>query len=200
MTGGRRDDKMARSSANRFTRIEKSWITYDWANSVYATIILAAVFPIYFAEVAGSAGVVGDVYWGYATSIATLTVALLAPILGAVGDFRGMKKKLFTTFLVIGVVFTATMAMTDQWQMMLVGYVCSYIGFSGSLLFYDAFLTDVTTADRMDRISAWGYAMGYIGGSTIPFLISIALILFGSAIGIDGTLAVKLSCLLCSLW
>lgn len=191
---------MARSSANRFTRIEKSWITYDWANSVYATIILAAVFPIYFAEVAGKAGIVGDVYWGYATSVATLTVALLAPILGAIGDFRGMKKKLFTSFLLIGVIFTASMALTDQWQMMLVGYVFSYIGFSGSLLFYDAFLTDVTTADRMDRISAWGYAMGYIGGSTIPFLISIALILFGSSIGIDGTLAVKLSCLLCSTW
>ena len=191
---------MARNLSNRLTRTEKSWITYDWANSVYATIILAAVFPIYFAEVAGRAGVAGDVYWGYATSIATLTVALLAPILGAIGDFRGMKKRLFSAFLVIGVVFTATMAMTDLWQMMLVGYVFSYVGFAGSLLFYDAFLTDVTTADRMDKVSAWGYAMGYIGGSTIPFLISIALILFGSSFGIDKTMAVKLSSLLCSFW
>ncbi len=184
----------------RFTRTEKSWILYDWANSVYATIIMAAVFPIYFAEIAGKAGISGDVWWGYATSLATLTVALLSPVLGAIGDFRGMKKKLFTAFLLTGLVFTTTMALTDRWQMMLIGYIFSYIGFSGSLLFYDSFITDVTTADRMDRLSAWGYAMGYIGGSTIPFIVSIGLILFGARIGIDGVLAVKVSCLICVGW
>ena len=120
-----------------FTKVEKSWITYDWANSVYATIIMAAVFPIYFATVAGEAGVAGDIKWGFATSIATLTVALLSPILGAIADFRGMKKKLFAAFLGLGLVFTAAMALTDLWQLMLVGYVFSYIGFSGSLLFYE---------------------------------------------------------------
>jgi UMF1 family MFS transporter len=92
------------------------------------------------------------------------------------------------------------MALTDLWQLMLVGYVFSYIGFSGSLLFYDSFMTDITTPDRMDKVSAWGYAMGYIGGSTIPFILSIALILFGEKIGIDGVWAVKLSCLLCVTW
>ncbi len=183
-----------------FSKVEKSWITYDWANSAYATIIMAAVFPIYFATVAGEAGVAGDIKWGFATSIATLTVALLSPILGAIADFRGMKKKLFTAFLGLGLVFTTTMALTDLWQLMLVGYVFSYIGFSGSLLFYDSFMTDITTPDRMDKVSAWGYAMGYIGGSTIPFILSIALILFGEKIGIDGVWAVKLSCLLCVTW
>ena len=187
-------------SPRRFTSVEKSWICYDWANSVYATIIMAAVFPIYFANVAGQAGVAGDVYWGVGTSVATFTVAVLAPIMGAIADFRGMKKKLFTAFLLIGLIFTTTMALTDYWQLMLIGYVLSYIGFSGSLLFYDSFITDITTAQRMDRVSAWGYAMGYIGGSTIPFVLSIALILFGESIGIDGTLAVKLSCLLCVFW
>lgn len=75
-----------------FSKIEKSWILYDWANSAYATIIMAAVFPIYFAETAGGAGVNGDVWWGYGTSAATLLVAILAPVLGSIGDFHGMKK------------------------------------------------------------------------------------------------------------
>lgn len=183
-----------------FSRTERSWILYDWANSSYATIIMAAVFPIYFASVTASAGVSGDIWWGYGSSLATLTVAVLAPILGAMADFHGMKKKFLLTFIAIGLVFTSLMALTDNWQWMLVGYVFSYIGFSGSLLFYDAFITDVTTPDRMDKVSAWGYAMGYLGGSTIPFILSIVLIMVGPQFGIGAGLAVKLSVMLCVLW
>ncbi len=184
----------------KFTREERSWITFDWANSVYATIIMAAVFPIYFANVTKAVGVSGDILWGYGTSLATLVIAISAPFLGAIGDFKGMKKKLFTAFLMLALVFTTAMALTDNYKMMLAGYVLSYIGFAGCILFYDSFLTDVTDPDHMDRVSAYGYAMGYLGGSTIPFLISIALILFGENIGIDGTLAVKISCVLASAW
>jgi MFS transporter, UMF1 family len=191
---------MAMPRSNRFTSTEKSWILYDWANSVYAIIIMAAIYPIYFTGVMTDSGGNGDIWWGYATSAATLVTAVLAPFLGAIGDFRGMKKRLFSGFLILGVVFTTVMGLTDNWQMMLVGYVFSYIGFAGSLLFYDSFLTDITTADRMDRVSAWGYAMGYLGGSTIPFIVSIALVLFGDAIGVDSVLAVKLSCVMTSVW
>lgn len=187
-------------SSRRFTPAERSWIAYDWANSVYATIIMAAVFPIYFAETAKAAGTSGDVKWGFATSLATLVVALLAPILGSIADFRGYKKRLFSAFLIIGLVFTLVMGIADRWQMMLVGYMISYVGFAGSLLFYDSFLTDVSTPGRMDKVSAWGYAMGYLGGSTIPFLISIALILFGKTVGIDGGMAVRISVFLCVAW
>lgn len=182
------------------TKVEKSWILYDWANSVYATIIIAAIFPIYFAEVTKSAGVTGDVWWGYATSAATFAVAILAPLLGAIADFNGMKKKLFSIFLIIGVVFTAFMALTNNWELMLVGYMLSYFGYAGANLFYDSFLTDVTTRERMDKISAWGFAMGYVGGSTVPFLVSIGLVGFGSKIGIDQTMAIKISIIFCSLW
>lgn len=185
---------MEKAKKHKETLQERSWIMYDWANSVYATIIMAAVFPIYFASAAPG----GDIWWGYGTSIATFTVAILAPILGAIADYNGMKKRLFGFFLGLGVVFTLLMAISDNWKLMLVGYIISYIGFSGSCLFYDSFLTDVTTVDRMDRISAKGYAMGYIGGSTIPFLASIALVMF--VLPDNNALAVKISVVLTSVW
>jgi len=182
------------------TKAEKDWILYDWANSAYATIMIAAIFPIYFAETAAVAGQSGDVWWGFGTSASTFAVAALAPILGAVADFRGMKKRLFNIFLILGLTFTLFSAFVDDWKCLLIGYIVSNIGWAASLLFYDSFLTDVTTRERMDRISAWGYGMGYIGGSTIPFIASILLIMFGDSIGIDSKSAVKISLVLTVLW
>ena len=179
----------------RFTKKEWSWIMYDWANSIYATNIMAAIFPTIFVSIAGEAG---DIWWGYGTSIATFLVAILAPLLGAVADYKGMKKKLFTVFMLIGVVFTFLIALVmNNWHLMLIGYILSRIGFSGSCLFYDSFLTDVTTDEKMDKVSSWGYAMGYIGGSTIPFVISIAMLLI---LGYSNPIAQKFSILIVSVW
>lgn len=174
------------------TKSERSWIMYDWANSVYGTIILAAIFPIYFASIAPNA----DVWWGYGTSLATFIGALLAPILGVIADYKGMKMKCFLVSLIVGVVVTATMAFFDNWFFLLVGYVISSIAFSESCLFYDSFLTDVTTPERMDIVSAKGYAYGYLGGSTIPFVIAIILNLTMK----DTALAVKISIVMTSVW
>lgn len=179
--------------SKRFTKVEKSWILYDWANSVYATNIMAAIFPIYYASVADD---VGNKWWGIGVSLASLIIAILAPTLGALGDFKGYKKKLLGAFIGIGVTFTALMAFVGTWQLMLIGYVLSHIGFSGACVFYDSFLTDVTTEDRMDRVSAWGYAMGYLGGSTIPFVISIVILLLTDF----SVPAIKFSILITSVW
>lgn len=184
----------------KLNKEEKSWVMYDWANSVYATIIMAAVFPIYFTSVCKALDMSGDILWGTATSISTLIVAVLCPVLGAIGDYKGRKKKLLAIFMGIGVITTLSMAIFDQPILMLVGYVISYVGFAVSNLFYDSLLTDVTTPERMDKVSSYGFAAGYIGGSTIPFILSILLIQFGPKFGVDGTLAVKLSVVLTSVW
>lgn len=184
----------------KMTKPEKSWIMYDVANSVYATVMVAAIFPTYFASVCSNAGVAGDFWWGIGTSIATFTLAVLAPVIGAFADVKGYKKRIFSVFLFLGLAFTLLNALTDNWRMMLVGYIVSHFGFQGSCLLNDSFLTDVTEPDRMDVVSSWAYALGYIGGSTIPFLVCIALIMFGSSFGVDGVMAVKLSLVITVAW
>jgi len=189
-----------KSAKTKMTRQEKSWIMYDWANSVYATIMMAAVFPIYFTTVADGAGQSGDYWWGLGTSAAMIIVALLAPIVGAMADFAGYRKRMFSIFFIIGVGFTLASAFFNNWVFLLLGYAVSHIGFAGSCLIYDSFLSEVTTPERMGKISGYGYAFGYIGGSTIPFLISIALIMFGENFGIDNTMAIRISVAMTAVW
>jgi len=189
-----------KNAGKRFSRREWSWIMYDWANSVYATIMMAAVFPIYFASVAAGAGQDGDFWWGIGSSGAMIIVALLAPIVGAIADFKGYRKRVFNIFFIIGVGFTLASAFVGSWYMLLLGYAISHIGFSGSCLIYDSFLAEVTTPDRMDKVSGAGFAWGYIGGSTIPFLISIGLIMFSETIGISETMAIRISVALAAVW
>lgn len=196
----------------KFTREEKSWIMYDWANSVFATIMMAAIFPIFFTTVtndhfefvegAAESAVTnpGDYWWAVGTSVSMLVIALLAPIIGAISDFPGYRKKVFTVFFAIGVGLTLASAFVGHWMLLLLGYAISHIGWAGSLLIYDSFLAEVTTKDRMDKLSGYGYAMGYIGGSTIPFLIGIGLILLAETLSITETLATRISVAITAIW
>lgn len=186
-----------------YTKEEKSWIFYDWANSAFSAIVAAIILPVFFKTIAEGSGVTAvdaTAYWGYATSLGTLICAVLAPFLGTLGDFKGMKKKLFTAFMLLGVISTFMLALTDSWQGLLLFYVLGTLGFSGSCIYYDSFLLDVTDVSRMDRVSSVGYGLGYIGGSTIPLVISLVLIQFGSGFGVPTMLATKLSFVFTAVW
>lgn len=186
----------------QFSKQEKSWIFYDVANSSYATIMLAALFPIFFTNICNAQGVAngGDYWWALGNSIATFIIAICAPVIGAMADIRGNKKKFFIVFLLMGLIFSVVAVFGGSWWMMLIGYGLSFIGFEGSCLVNDSFLTDVTTPERMDKVSSWAYALGYIGGSTIPFLVAIALVMFGEKIGVDSLKAVQYSVLIMVVW
>lgn len=184
----------------KFTKSEKSWILYDVANSAFILIVTATI-PIYFRSIASEAGVADNVitaWFSGATSVAVLTLALMAPVLGAIADYRGMKKKMFALFLGIGLLGGLSLAVTTQWQAFVIMFILARVGYSACNVFYDSMLIDVTTDDRMDVISAHGYAWGYIG-STIPFIVGLALILL-TPFGLDVATATRISFVLTILW
>jgi len=184
----------------QFSREEKAWIMYDWANSAFATIMLAAVFPVFFTGIAGGEGTLGSMWWGWGNSISRFILGLSAPVIGALLAYKGYKKRFFIGFMAFGILALLFLSAQSSWQMLLIGYILANMCWAAGNLVYDAYLPDVTTKDRMDKVSTWGFAMGYIGGSTIPFIISIVLILFGSNFGIDMTTAVRISIVLTAIW
>nr|WP_319777118.1 MFS transporter [uncultured Sphaerochaeta sp.] len=163
-------------SSTRFTREEKSWMMYDWANSAHS-IVVVTILPIFFMSLfEDNTGAVAT--WGSVTSASKFLVALMAPVLGTLGDFKSMKKRLLALFMTIGVLSClglSGMPFAPKWQLILGLYALSNIGFAGANIFYDGFLPEVTSNDRMDRVSAWGFGLGYIGGSTIPFIVFLVL-------------------------
>ncbi len=157
-----------------------AWTMYDWANSAFATTIMAAVLPVYYASVAGAnlPGNMATVYWAYTTSISLLVAAILSPILGAVADFSGTKKRFLTIFMIVGVAGTALLyfVRTGDWLMASLFFVLGEFGFAGSLVFYDSLLPHIAQPDEIDQVSARGYAMGYLGGGLL-LAINLAMIM-----------------------
>lgn len=164
----------------KYKKIINSWSMYDWANSAFATTIMAAVLPIYYSAIAEPALTPNQAtaYWGYTNSIALLLVALLSPILGAVADFRGAKKRYLTYFALIGISATALMYFltSGDWLFASVLFIIGNIGFAGANVFYDSLLPHIAQKGDIDQVSTRGYAMGYLGGGLL-LAVNLAMIM-----------------------
>jgi len=182
-----------------------AWTMYDWGNSAFATTIMAAVLPVYYSSVAASTlpPNVATARWGFTTSFAALLVAIIGPILGALADFKGNKKRFLSIFMGLGVTATALLyfVTTGDWLLASILYIFGNIGFSGSLVFYDALLPHVASPDEIDEVSSRGFAMGYIGGGLL-LAINMVMIMFGDTIfpNIDPTLMSRLSFVSVAVW
>ncbi len=195
-------------------RIVNAWVMYDWANSAFATTAMAAVLPVFFSTVAAKGSltpVQASSAWGLTQTIGMLFVALAAPVLGAIADYSGSKKRFLAAFAIPGILAAALMVFigTGDWLLAIILYIIGEIGFSGSIIFYDALLPHVARSDEIDQVSARGYAMGYLGGGLL-LAINILMIqmpdalgitALGARFGIDGTeLATRLSLASVGLW
>lgn len=185
----------------KLTAQEKKWILYDVGNSAFV-LLVSTILPIYFNALAQGAGlsqVEYLAYWGYAAAAATFLVALLGPLLGAVSDRRGRKKPLFFASVLLGVLCCSLLGFVDHWLWFLIVFIIAKIGYSGSLIFYDSMLGDITENDRMDSVSSQGYAWGYIG-SCLPFLLCLGLVLGADFLGLSMAQAMLLSFLIVAVW
>ena len=185
----------------KLTKEERNWVLYDVGNSAF-TLLITTIVPIYFNYLAGNAGL-SDVdylaYWGYAASLATLLVAFMGPVCGSLADTKGYKKPIFVISLIVGAVGCISLGFAKNWLVFLVIYLIAKVGYSGSLIFYDSMLPDVTESERMDEVSSKGYAFGYIG-SCILFVVSLVIVLGAGVIGITMELAMGIAFFITAAW
>jgi UMF1 family MFS transporter len=182
----------------------RAWAMYDWANSAFQTTIIAAVFPIYFHNVV--AADLGDSLstsrFAWATTLAIVIVALVAPLLGAIADFAAMKKKMLAAFVFIGALSTIAMFWIHRgdWQLALTLFVIGNVGVAGSIVFYESLLPHLVDEKDLDRVSSAGYAIGYFGGGVL-LAINLLMIQKPAWFGISDTeTAVRLSLASVGIW
>ena len=186
---------------SKLTKLEKSWILYDVGNSAF-TLLVSTLLPIYFNSLATAGGLDEDLYlsyWGYAGSIATIIVAFIGPICGALSDRKGYKKPIFLLCVALGVIGCACLGLAKSWLTFLAIFLIGKVGFHSSLVFYDSMLPEITSEDRIDNVSTQGYAWGYIG-SVIPFVICLALVLGGASFGLDQVTAMVIAFIITAVW
>jgi UMF1 family MFS transporter len=181
-----------------------SWCLYDWANSAFASTIMAAVLPVFYSSVAGAnlSKTTASSYWGYTNTLAMLVVAFSAPILGALADHRGIKKRFLALFAGMGIVSTSMLVFVGKgdWFLASLFYIIGMVGFSGGNNFYDSLLPHVAGEKDIDRISSLGYALGYLGGG-ILLAFNVAMILKPHWFGIaDAEWGTRYSFLTVGVW
>jgi UMF1 family MFS transporter len=169
-------------SEKEYNRRIRAWTMYDWANSAFATTILAAILPVYYSQVAGStlpSAATATAYWSTGLSISLLVTAILAPILGTISDVMRGKKRFLSFFITIGVLATGLLILveTGDWLLASILFIFGRIGFTAANVFYDALLPHVARDEDQDRVSTRGYAMGYLGGG-ILLAINVAMVLY----------------------
>jgi MFS transporter, UMF1 family len=185
-------------------RVIKSWQIYDWANSAFAATIMAAVLPQFYSSVAGSTlnKTTATSYWGYSNTIAMMIIVIIAPVLGAISDHSRAKKKFLAICATIGIISTAFLAGTSNgmWLYASIVYIFGRIGFAGGNIFYDSLLPHVAGPDEIDKVSAEGYAYGYLGGG-ILLAINLLMVLKPSLFCIpDAQWGARISFITVSVW
>jgi UMF1 family MFS transporter len=181
-----------------------AWTCYDWANSAFAVTVMAGFFPLFFKQYWSAEVVATESTFrlGMANSLASILVVCLAPLLGALADQGGSRKRFLLFFALMGIIMTGALALVaeGQWALALVLYGLGLLGFTGGNIFYDALLVSVTQERHYDRVSAYGYAFGYLGGGLL-FTLNVWMILKPAMFGLAGSAeAVKLSFFLVSFW
>ena len=190
---------LAELSDAEYKKRTRAWAMYDWANSAFATTILAAVLPVYYSQVAGStlpSAAVATQYWSITLSISVFIVALMSPILGTVSDIMRGKKKFLSLFVAIGVVGTGFLVLIDSgdWLLASILFIVGRIGFGAANVFYDALLPHVAREEDQDKVSTYGYALGYLGGG---ILLAINVVMIFT---LDGNWGVRYSLLSVAIW
>ena len=181
-----------------------SWALYDWANSAYATAVMAGFFPIFFKSYWAQDLPANEstFYLGVGNSTASLIIVLLAPVLGSIADCGSKKKAMLAFFAFLGIVMTALLGLVaeGQWLLAVIIYMGATLGFSGSVVFYDSLIVDISGKERLDHISALGFAMGYAGGGLL-FAVSVLMVSHPAWFGLaDAVQAIKLSYFMVAIW
>jgi MFS transporter, UMF1 family len=180
-----------------------SWALYDWANSAFATTVMAGFFPVYYGLMTKRIGPERSQFWlGMISSLASAVVAVMAPALGAIADRGGARKRFLATFAGLGMVMTAALALVHQgqWVLGLALYAFGTMGFSGANIFYDSMLVDVAEERSFDLVSTYGYALGYLGGGTL-FAVNVLMAAKPEYFGLaDAASAVRVSFLSVAVW